>query len=72
MQRDDDLRQSAMRRAASCLSDISAEKVHPAGGYPRKGAQGVAEMTPLPQAVELQHCRGGEPDPEIFHWQTGP
>ena len=42
----------------------------PPGGHHRKGMLRFAAVTPLPQTVELQIRRAGEPAPRVFRWQT--
>lgn len=40
------------------------------GGHHRKGVLRFAAVKPLPQMVELQIHREGEPAPRIFRWKT--
>src|SRR5574340_794829 len=43
----------------------------PPGGHHRKGILRFDAVTALPQAIELQIRRAGEPNPRIFRWQLG-
>jgi hypothetical protein len=42
----------------------------PPGGHHRKGLLRFKPVTPLPQTMELQVRRQGEPGPRIFRWKV--
>lgn len=45
-------------------------KGDPPGGHHRKGVLRFKPVTPLPQTIELQVRRAGEPGPRIFRWKV--
>lgn len=67
---DDDLVQSATLLADGTPHRPLGWDGPPPGGHHRKGILRFAAVTPLPQTVELQIRREGEPAPRVFRWQT--
>lgn len=67
---DDDLLQSTTLLADGTRHRPLGWEGSAPGGHHRKGVLRFAAVTPLPQVVELQTRREGEPTPRIFRWQT--